>query len=189
MGRLPALGGGTLVTGAKMPSESPALIALLIVIASVAGQEPPPPPPPAAAAPLPPAAAAPPLPPQASPLLPSSPVVDPPIIPAAAPPAPPQAAAAPAADAPAAPVPDSPDLPAAARVAADKEEEDELSKLLAQEVDAKPEKAAAEPELESSRVKEAALDDKLGVELRSIVEQIQDMQREVADTLKDGGEV
>merc|ERR1712037_474824 len=181
MGRLPALGGGTLVTGAKMPSESPALIALLIVIASVAGQEPPPPPPPAAAAPLPPAAAAPPLPPQASPLLPSSPVVDPPIIPAAAPPAPPQAAAAPAADAP--------DLPAAARVAADKEEEDELSKLLAQEVDAKPEKAAAEPELESSRVKEAALDDKLGVELRSIVEQIQDMQREVADTLKDGGEV
>ena len=66
-------------------------------------------------------------------------------------------------DAPAAPVPNSPDLPAAARVAADKvqkgfkrfflafvlcckihgclkEEEDELSKLLAQEVDAKPEK-------------------------------------------------
>ena len=35
--------------------------------------------------------------------------------------------------------------------------------------------AAAEPELESSRVKEAALDDKLGVELRSIVEQIQVM--------------
>ena len=29
------------------------------------------------------------------------------------------------------------------------------------------------PELEASRVKEAALDDKLGVELRSIVEQIQ----------------
>ena len=28
-------------------------------------------------------------------------------------------------------------------------------------------------ELESSRVKEAALDDKLGIELRSIVEQIQ----------------
>ena len=31
------------------------------------------------------------------------------------------------------------------------------------------------PELEASRVKEAALDDKLGVELRSIVEQIQVM--------------
>ena len=30
-----------------------------------------------------------------------------------------------------------------------------------------------EGELESSRVKEAALDDKLGIELRSIVEQIQ----------------
>ena len=29
------------------------------------------------------------------------------------------------------------------------------------------------PELEASRVKEAALDDKLGIELKSIVEQIQ----------------
>ena len=38
--------------------------------------------------------------------------------------------------------------------------------------------AAAEPELESSRVKEAALDDKLGVELRSIVEQIQVMDND-----------
>jgi len=45
------------------------------------------------------------------------------------------------------------------------------------------------PDLEASRVREAALDDKLGVELRSIVEQIQDMQREVADALKDGGEI
>jgi len=41
-------------------------------------------------------------------------------------------------------------------------------------------------ELEASQVKEAALDDKLGIELKSIVQQIQDMQREVAEALKEG---
>jgi len=39
--------------------------------------------------------------------------------------------------------------------------------------------------LSASKVQEAALDDKLGVELLGIVEQIQDMQKEVADALKD----
>ena len=39
--------------------------------------------------------------------------------------------------------------------------------------------------LEAAQVKEAALDDKLGNELKSIVEQIQDMQREVAEALKE----
>merc|ERR1711942_380102 len=41
-------------------------------------------------------------------------------------------------------------------------------------------------ELQASQVKEAALDDKLGIELKSIVQQIQDMQREVAEALKEG---
>ncbi|XP_023323193.1 skin secretory protein xP2 isoform X2 [Eurytemora carolleeae] len=40
-------------------------------------------------------------------------------------------------------------------------------------------------DLVASRVQEAALDDKLGMELLGIVEQIQDMQKEVADALKD----
>ena len=71
------------------------------------------------------------------------------------------------------------------------DEDEELSRLLSQGADEKPEKvdddiivilfvhvadenATQEPtELEASSVKEAALDDKLGVELRSIVEQIQ----------------
>merc|ERR1711974_26614 len=138
-----------------------------------AGPNPPSPP---AAALLPPAAA-PPLPP-ASPLLPPSN----PLVPAASLPSP--AAATPVA--PADPVPASPEL-AASRATGEKEEDEELSRVIAQEVEAKPEKE--DTELESSRVKEAALDDKLGIELRSIVEQIQDMQREVADALKDGGEV
>ena len=72
------------------------------------------------------------------------------------------------------------------------DEDEELSRLLSQGADEKPEKVldddiivivypcywwecnSQEPtELEASSVKEAALDDKLGVELRSIVEQIQ----------------
>jgi len=42
--------------------------------------------------------------------------------------------------------------------------------------------------LESAKVKEAALDDKLSIELRGIVQQIQDMQKEVAAVLQEGGE-
>merc|ERR1719158_2049499 len=165
--------------------KSPVLVAFLIVIESVTGQvkveeDPLPLPPlPAAVAPAPAAAAAPP----ASPLLPAPAS---PSVPAAASPAASPPPAAPAASAAAA---SPPELLTASAVTGEKEDE-ELNRLLAMDGNVKPAAEKDEGEqLESSRVKEAALDDKLGIELRSIVEQIQDMQREVADALKDGGDV
>merc|ERR1711909_63211 len=151
----------------RMLSKCPVLVALLIVIESVIGQveeDPLPLPPlPAAVTPAPASAAA----PAASPA-------------AASPPAAPAAAAAAASP---------PELLTASAVTGEKEDE-ELNRLLAMDGNVKPAAEKEEGEqLESSRVKEAALDDKLGIELRSIVEQIQDMQREVADALKDGGDV
>merc|ERR1712243_169566 len=89
----------------------------------------------------------------------------------------------------------------------DAEEDEELSRLLSQAPDqvlgsdrvtgedSEAESAETsltapgDKNLESSRVREAALDDKLGVELRSIVEQIQEMQKEVADALQDEADI
>merc|ERR1719445_903057 len=167
-----------------MLSTPQILKALLIVITTVAGDPPPPLSPQApVAAPAAAAAAPAPLPAGAAPLLPaSSPLLPAPVSPPIVPPSSPQL---PVAD-PADPAPAAPEL-SAARVTGgeEKDEDEELSRLLSQGADEKPEKEPTE--LEASSVKEAALDDKLGVELRSIVEQIQDMQREVADALKDGG--
>merc|ERR1712025_178548 len=182
MGGYRRTGGGSLATRVTMLSKSPVLVALLIVIESVIGQveeDPLPLPPlPAAVTPAPAAAAA----PAASPLLPAP--ASPPA-PAAASPAAASPPAAPAAAAAASP----PELLTASAVTGEKEDE-ELNRLLAMDGNVKPAAEKDEGEqLESSRVKEAALDDKLGIELRSIVEQIQDMQREVADALKDGGDV
>merc|ERR1712025_52381 len=192
MGGYRRTGGGSLATRVTMLSKSPVLVALLIVIESVIGQveeDPLPLPPlPAAVTPAPAAAAA----PAASPLLPAP--ASPPVPAAAAASAPspaasPAAASPPAAPAAAAAAASPPELLTASAVTGEKEDE-ELNRLLAMDGNVKPAAEKDEGEQrESSRVKEAALDDKLGIELRSIVEQIQDMQREVADALKDGGDV
>merc|ERR1712215_113067 len=157
--------------------------------------------------PIPPAAAGPP--PAQLPAIPAAPPAPPavapgPVEPPAKPVAPPQEA----------PLSAPPQLNAArvtgerSSFQTDAEEDEELSRLLSQapdqvlgsdrvtgedsEADAGETETALTPgdkNLESSRVREAALDDKLGVELRSIVEQIQEMQKEVADALQDEADI
>lgn len=142
------------------------------------------------------------LPPQPLPLAAApTPVVTPilpPLTPSAPPPAiptPPPAVPAPDVSSPVAPA--LPGVLGAARVTEDQSdfksdtEDEELTRLLSQDFASKdllgsdrvsvPEREESKiPEMEASRVREAALDDKLGVELRSIVEQIQ-----VMDEIKD----